>query len=280
MLNRLSELKRAFEDLLNLDFLDKEKDLPSKIEKDLSSIDQWITMLINAEESVKRGISVSFEMDLELECTVELIKSSDLHFHRYFHFHSVESLLDNLAEDFYFFKEIFRENDSNRIILLGDPGSGKTTGIVSETGAFLENKTHLPVLVHAKEFAEGETWGSIIEKTLGLSASWDEKELLFSLECAAQLGRVYSPGQYDMVSNCVICVDGIDESESWDFWKRLIEEVTAYKEQFSRIKFIFLSRPYVFKEYDRLSYRNDFLNIPYYGDIKPEELCDAYFKKY
>ena len=280
MCNRLSELKRAFEDLLSLDFPDKEKELISKIKRDLSSIDEWISMLKNAEELVRRGLSVSFDKDLKLECTIDLIKKSTLHYHRYFHFHSVETLLDNLAEDVYCFEETFRENDSNRLILLGNPGSGKTTGIVSETGAFLVNKTHLPVLVHAKEFAEGETWGTIIEKTLGLSASWDEKELLFSLECAAQLERISSPGQYDMVSNCVICVDGIDESESWDFWKRRIEEVAAYKDLYPRIKFVFLSRPYVFKDYYKLSYRNDFHSIPYYGDIKPEELCDAYFKKY
>ena len=76
MFNRLSELKRAFEDLLSLDFANKEIDLPSKIKKDLSSIDEWLSMLISAEESVKRGIPVCFDKELRLECTIELLKNS------------------------------------------------------------------------------------------------------------------------------------------------------------------------------------------------------------
>lgn len=281
MFERLISLKRSFQDLLTLDFPDSDKELVTMINKDLVTIDEWISFLENGQEAVKRGIAIHFDNDFKLESNVEVIKNSTLHFHRYFHFHSVEKLLENLVDEFFDFKVLLSENDSNRLILLGNPGSGKTTGIVSETGSFLENKEHLPILVHAKDFSEGETWGTIIEKTLGLSANWEEKELFFSLQSSAQLGRGdVEPERFDVVSKCVICVDGIDEAESWDFWKNRIEETEAYKELYPRIKFVFLSRPYVFGDIYKLTYRNDVSSIPYHGDVNPIELCDSYFNAY
>lgn len=281
MLERLVLLKHSFQDLLSLEFPDSDKDLATKIKKDIVTIDKWIAFLECGQESVKRGITIRFGDDFKLECTVKTLKNSTLHFHRYFHFHSVENILENFVDEFFDFKEFLSENDSNRLILLGFPGSGKTTGIVSEAGSFMESKEHLPILVHAKDFSGGETWVTIIEKTLGLSPDWDEKELLFSLQSSALLGRVnVDPEQFDVVSKCVICVDGIDESESWDFWKSRIEETEAYRELYPRIKFVFLARPYVFGDIYKLTYRKDVLIIPYYGDVNPIELCESYFKAY
>ena len=281
MLERLTSLKRSFQDLLTFEFPEAECDLVAKIKKDLVTIDEWISFLERGKESVRRGITVPFDNDFDLESNSETIKKSSLHFHKYFHFRSVEKELDNLIDDFHIFKLFVSDNYSNRLILLGNPGTGKTTGIVSESGAFLENKEHLPILVHAKDFSKGETWGTIIAKILGLTSGWDDKELFFALQSSAQLGRKKDVAkQFDVVSKCVICVDGIDEAESWDFWKSRIEETEAYRELYPRVKFIFLSRPYVFGEIYKLSYRNDVSSIPYYGDVNSVELCEAYFKEY
>lgn len=281
MLERLVLLKRSFEDLLKLEFPKTEKDLVEKIKIDISTVAGWISFLERKEDSVKRGIAISFEKNFELCCSAENIKNSSLHFHRYFHFNSVEKLLDNIINDFYYFKNFLSDCYDNRLILLGNPGCGKTTSIVSEVAEFLEKKTHLPILVHAKDFSNGETWTSIIGKTLGLSLDWDENELLFSLQSSAQIRQSNDRDKlYDIVPKCVICVDGIDEADSWDFWKNRIEEVDAFRELYPRVKFIFLSRPYVFNEKYKLSDRNDISNIPFNGDVDPAILCETYFKEY
>lgn len=57
---------------------------------------------------------------------------------------------------------------------------------------------------------------------------------------------------------CLICVDGLDEATSWDFWQERINEVKVYEKDFSGIKFVFLSRPYVFKRYKELKYQDAF----------------------
>lgn len=281
ILERLESLKRSFQDLLLLEFPEAEKELISTIKRDLAAVDEWISFLESGKDLVKHGITVPFDNDFRLECTIEKIKNSSLYFRRYFHFHSVEKILENISDEFHDFIEFLSDDYSNRLVLLGNPGSGKTTGLVSEAGTFLENKEHLPILVHAKDFSIGETWATILGKTLGLSSDWDERELFFALQSSTLLGRGYdAPEQFDVVSKCVICIDGIDEAESWDFWKRRIEETEAYKELYPRVKFVFFSRPYVFSEIYKLSYRSDVYSIPYYGDVNPIELCDAYFKEY
>ena len=281
MIDRLATLKRSFQDLLELEVPNADQDLDTNIKKDLVTLDDWISLLEKGKESVRRGITISLDDDLELGCTVEVIKNSFLYFQKYFHFHSVEKALESLIDDFYDFKDLLYDKDSNCLILLGNPGTGKTTGIVSEIDAFFKKKEHLSILVHAKDFSVGETWVTIIEKTLGLSSEWDEKELFFALQSSAYIGRgEVASDQFDVVPKCVICIDGIDESDSWDFWKERIEETKVYKDLYPRIKFVFLSRPYVFGDIYRLSYRNDIFIIPHYGDVNPMELCDAYFEKY
>lgn len=280
MYDRLMKLKRSFEDLLTVGLPYAEKKTIDKIKNDIVTISEWIVFLDRIEELVKNGLEITISRDFELECTIDIIKNGSFHLHRYFHINSVEKLLEDVVCDFYDFKKIFYFNNSNKLILLGAPGTGKTTAICAEISSFLENKIHLPILVHAKEFSAGDTWGSILGKTLGLAIGCDENEILYSLQCSAQLRKMRMTGEYDVVSNCVICVDGIDEAESWGFWKMRIDEVDAYKEIYPRIKFVFLSRPYVFDNDYKFENRRDITHIPYYGDVSPEILCEDYFEKY
>lgn len=127
---------------------------------------------------------------------------------------------------------------------MGNQGTGKTAGIVAEANNLLQEKSHLPILVRAKEFSTGDNWLSILTKTLGISNTWSDRELFKALENAALL-RNKSNKNSEMVAiqpKCLICIDGIEESLSWTFWEERIEEAKVYEKDFTGIKFVFLSR--------------------------------------
>ena len=62
----------------------------------------------------------------------------------YTHFYEVESILDNIEDDFEQFKRCVISDSHNKIIFLGNQGTGKTAGIVSEINLMLQGKTYLP----------------------------------------------------------------------------------------------------------------------------------------
>lgn len=170
----------------------------------------------------------------------------------------------------------------NKIIFLGNQGTGKTAGIVSEIDLMLQDKSFLPVLVQAKDYRKGDSWLSILTRTIGLSTTWSELELFQALENAALLRNRYLNESCDIVvqPKCLICVDGIDEASSWSFWKERIEETQVYEGIFPNVKFVFLSRPYVFPRYYDLDYRECFYTLPSSGDVSVNELFDDYIAFY
>ena len=103
-----------------------------------------------------------------------------------------------------------------------------------------------------------------------------------ALENAALLRNRYLNESCDIVvqPKCLICVDGIDEASSWSFWKERIEETQVYENIFSNVKFVFLSRPYVFPRYYDLDYRECFYTLPSSGDVSVNELFDNYIAFY
>ncbi len=279
LLEKLMSLKRAFEELLLLGLFNEETDLKEKIDKDLETLKNWISCLKIEESSVRYGNEISFTKDFCLCCKVDDLKEFQLPHKNYFHFRDVEVILETIEDDFYSFQRQFRDGTDNRLILLGNPGCGKTTAIVSEASELFKDKSHLPVLVHARDFNTGDSWSSIIEKTLGLSSNWDEDELLRALENVALL-RNDGHSAYGIIPKCVICVDGLDEAAQHSFWRERIEEAAAYTSRFTRVRFVFLTRPYVFSDRYDLAYRNCIRWIPGNGDVAPEVICDAYFNRY
>ncbi|MDU4958908.1 MAG: hypothetical protein E6X33_13685, partial [Agathobacter rectalis] len=112
--------------------------------------------------------------------------------------------------------------------------------------------------------------------------TWSELELFQALENAALLRNRYLNESCDIVvqPKCLICVDGIDEASSWSFWKERIEETQVYEGIFPNVKFVFLSRPYVFPRYYDLDYRECFYTLPSSGDVSVNELFDDYIAFY
>ena len=73
--------------------------------------------------------------------------------------------------------------------------------------------------MQAKDYGNGDSWLSILTRTIGLSMTWSELELFRALENAALLRNRYLSEEHDVIvqPKCLICVDGIDEAASWDF---------------------------------------------------------------
>lgn len=281
----VQKLKRAYEDILRLKFTENEKVLLEKIKSDISILGEWLCIIREIGSLVASGSDIerdNFEKKFELNCDSSELKDSSLHFSYYTHFYEVESILDNIEDDFEQFKRCVISDSHNKIIFLGNQGTGKTAGIVSEINLMLQGKTYLPILVQAKDYRKGDSWLSILTRTIGLSTTWSELELFQALENAALLRNRYLNESCDIVvqPKCLICVDGIDEASSWSFWKERIEETQVYENIFSNVKFVFLSRPYVFPRYYDLDYRECFYTLPSSGDVSVNELFDNYIAFY
>lgn len=281
----VQKLKRAYEDILRLQFPENEKALFEKVKSDISVLGEWLCIIREIGSLVASGSDIerdNFEKKFELNCDSSELKDSSLHFSYYNHFHEVESILDNIEDDFEQFKRCMISDSHNKIIFLGNQGTGKTAGIVSEIDLMLQDKSFLPVLVQAKDYRKGDSWLSILTRTIGLSTTWSELELFQALENAALLRNRYLNESCDIVvqPKCLICVDGIDEASSWSFWKERIEETQVYEGIFPNVKFVFLSRPYVFPRYYDLDYRECFYTLPSSGDVSVNELFDDYIAFY
>lgn len=279
-INRLESLSRSYEDLLNLGLPKNMENLQNKLENDLKILQKWVNFFEFYKDQIKMGGKLrTIKEPLELNCFVSDINDSQLHFGKYFHFRDAEKFLENIYDDFYNLKYLLEDCDSNKIIFMGMQGTGKTAGIIAEASNFIQNGVHLPLIIHAKEYKEGDTWGSMIIKTLGLNSQWNEIELLGALQNAAFVKSQYKE-EFFIEPQCVIIVDGIDEAISWKYWKDKIEEVSAFEKTFPRIKFVFLSRPYVFKNFYDLPYKDSFYLLPTTGDGDLEKMCDKYFEEY
>lgn len=279
--NRLEALSRAYKDILALGLSSSAKELEDKIVKDIESIGKWLALLIAEKEAIKDGGSTRFTIQpLGLSCSAGDIKDYSWNSGRYFHYRDAEKLLEDIEDDFFNLCRLLEQNDSNKLIFTGVQGTGKTAGIVAEASLMLQSNSHLPVIIHAKDYSEGENWASIITRTLGLNTEWNEIDLLCALQNAAFLRKHMNEDELFVTPNCVICVDGIDEATSWKFWRDRIEETVAFSVMFPRIKFVFLSRPYVFEDRYELAYSDCFHSLPMSGDGDLEEICDKYFAAY
>lgn len=286
ILSIFEALKKAYRDMLILKFPEKDRSIVKKIQCDIELLDEWIIHFKEIEPIVANGGNVKEDFlneKIELNCTKIELKKCSLYPHHYFHFYEVIKILEHIERDvFKCCQTLNNDFDDNRIIFLGNQGTGKTAGIVCETNIMLQEKTHLPILVHAKDFSIGDNWLSILLKTLELPYTWSDRELLKALENAALLRNKFSNDNQviNIQPKCLICVDGIDEAASWSFWKERIEEAKTYEKDFAGIKFVFLSRPYVFQNYCKLDYNYCFYRLPSSGDVSVTELFNSYINFY
>ena len=281
----LQALKQSYKELLMLEFPDKEQILVNKINTDIAILDEWIERFENMESVIAEGVELEEQFlneRLRLNCSITELKECSLYFHNYFHFDAVFRTLRGIEKDTFACCQFLISDSDNRLILLGNQGTGKTAGIVSEIDRMLQGHTHLPILVRAKEFATGDNWLSILLKTLELPATWSIRELLKAMENAALLRNKSARNelQVNIQPKCLICVDGIDEAANWQFWQERIDEAKIYESDFPNIRFVFLSRPYVFPDYYKTDYRLCFHMLPSFGDVPVSSLFNDYMDYY
>lgn len=280
VLGRLKTLKQACQDMLRLP-QDVDEELKKFLKHDVVTVDEWICKFEEVKDRVFVGETLNNEFDekiFRLQCENYNLHGSCSYMKNLSFYYPLEKGLEGIYEDIYMCIEYIQEQHGNSLILLGNPGTGKTAGIISEVVNNLENSNHLPILVHARDFSDNDTWKSILEKTMGLADAKDEYDLFNILEITAQNYRdkYRDEGEADYISRCFICVDGIDEAPSYRFWKRMIDEAQAFQRIFPLIKFVFLSRPFVFDSRDREKYKKSIRFLPLMGDVPVKKI----FKKY
>lgn len=278
ILKRLSNLKLAYEDLINADEVDLNGDKAGKIQKDIDTLNKWIVKLDDAKDRVFKGDTLCFDEPFELE--INTYDPKGIYFSEKFnHHYAVRKGLENLIDDFYDFKRLLEKKDINRLVITGNQGTGKTVAVISEANRYLNDKTHLPIIVRAKDFDRGNNWNTILKNTLALSPNYGEAELFSALICLTNLRKTKVEREYDFEPKCVIFVDGIDEGDR-EFWKEKIKEVEAYREKYPEIRFVFLSRPNSFDFDELVQFQESVARIPDAGDVLATDLCDKYFDYY
>lgn len=185
----------------------------------------------------------------------------------------VEYEIDTIHEKF----------SNNQIIILGEPGTGKTHGLAKGVQQYLDVEQKPALIIQAKRYGSEKSWRDILIDALGISSNWNEDEIWRGLEaCAARCDiRDAENDNKDVkvaegLTQVLVCVDGLDESIPWDRWKERIGELEAIQRNYRRLKFAVTSRPYVFNE----DSTPKTLKLPTEGDTSVDQLFPAYIEFY
>lgn len=186
VLKDLEKLKRALNDIRQ--FIEN-RDLLQSISNDIATVEDLIVKFKKAENATNSGADYYDKtiINFEFKCSKEKLKGEKYSFSKYFHFHEVEKSLIDSEKSVYEYSRFFDKEITNTLILLGNPGTGKTSGIVNEVFRLFEDKSNLPILIDAKRININKTWKDILIDYLGISNEWDESELFLALKTSALL---------------------------------------------------------------------------------------------
>lgn len=169
--------------------------------------------------------------------------------------------------------------------IVGSPGTGKTHGVAGFIDHCLQETYNIPIFITAKNINYNASWKDILIKSLGLSNSWSENEILSALESLCIFSEIKNTSLQNnkktYKAKIIICIDGLDEVKPYDFWINKINEANVIGETHKRIKFIFTSRHNVA---DLVDLNDDINQLMFYineeGDTSPYLLFDSYIKYY
>ncbi len=172
----------------------------------------------------------------------------------------------------------------HNILVIGDPGTGKTHGLGYEVERRLDEGCPA-ILIQAKNAPVSSGWGAMIRQALGLSGNWAEDEIWSALEaCAARSdrARALSTRKEGFILNeltrVLICVDGLDEASDWNSWLERIGELKPIMEKHHQLRFCLSSRPYFLEKADDVGI--PIIRLPHDGDTPVSTLFGTYTSHY
>lgn len=237
----------------------------------------------------KEDEDFSYLKNIDIECKYDVLRdffSENFDIYKYkgirYHLNDVKDSFNKFCSvDFYeIYKEVNKYLESDKMIILGNAGTGKTHGAADSIKKILDESYHIGILIQAKDISTESSWEEIILKTLNLGNKWDEADIWSALEAFSytkEIEFVNKNKDVRVVPKVLICVDGIDESYPYNKWLeriRLIENITKTHK---RIKFCITSRPYVFKE-DTKKY--NIVKISDEGDCDVDSIFNEYINHY
>lgn len=283
-INQLIELENSTKDFhIDLQVLEKNRGKAQYNYKALSHIrETYISEQVIILDSVRECINYSFSS------LKSLLKEYQFGYDKYYgHINDIHRMIKKIADisDKFSLGSLIERTNYNKVIVVGEPGTGKTHGVANAVETLIETE-HISVLVQAKSISSKSGWEKIICDTLKLSSSWDEDSLWTALEAMSYRRQheyiLKNPEQeITIIPKVIIFVDGIDECRPYDNWIVKMREVDAICQRHPRIKFCFSCRPYVF---NNLSSRDPLLHnkleLPSDGDCSVEKLFDKYMLEY
>lgn len=170
---------------------------------------------------------------------------------------------------------------NGNLLVLAPAGFGKTHAFCSEACRLSSSDYAFPILVRAAAVDAFEEWGSIVGSALGAGHSLDEDEVFQSLEaCASRLDHFDSGKGLQVEGRVVVLVDGVDEAACRKRWLELIRRADVISSIYSRISFVFSSRPFsgIDKREELGSVEVRRLHSD--GDVRVEDLMGDYFSAF
>lgn len=240
-------------------------------------ISSWYAEEVSIEEDIDSGV---FNIDFDsIANSIRQNRDSSLH---HFHASDVTSVLNKLGQfDLYsLIKDFEWSYHKDSILVLGDPGTGKTHGIGACSEKLLSEGTHIPLLVQARNVPLSHTWQNIISDCLRLSQSWNEDEIwqaLTSLSNRHSCQEKLLLAETKVSSKVIIFVDGLDESSTHERWIERIQETKTITACYPQIRFCFSARPTAFNKsigYAKVKRLNSL------GDAPVHVLFDSYMEAY
>lgn len=204
------------------------------------------------------------------------------------HFRDVRKLLKKICNVnmVQLFDKLKQRCNFEKMIVVGDPGTGKTHGIANVVETQLKQHYHIPILIQAKSVEPQEEWREIIIHALGLSQIWEEDELLSALEALSYRNETNNPmsdkdNEIRIIPKVIICIDGIDEIWPYERWHERIGQVREIVSSHQRIRFCFTGREYAFEWKRVLQDKNlKKVNLSSDGDVPVRKIYDDYIKFY